>query len=118
MFWTAFRTSGEEQKSAVRESFEVLRTIEEKALVGKDKFFGGNQIGMADIVLGSLGYWAEALGPMIEIEFLDPTKFPLFQKWLNHFKEAPVVKENLPDPELLFTFFKGLREKQLAHTSN
>ncbi|KAK2993351.1 hypothetical protein RJ640_007618 [Escallonia rubra] len=49
--WSMYRTSGEEQQKAIKNSLELLKNIEEHAL-GQKEFFGRKRIGIIDIALG------------------------------------------------------------------
>ncbi|XP_052484478.1 probable glutathione S-transferase [Gossypium raimondii] len=71
-----FRKFGEEQQKAIENNYEILRTIEEHGLGDKNsedernmvletkKFFGGDQIGVADLVFGMV---IHMLAPMEEV---------------------------------------------------
>uniref|UniRef100_A0A803Q4C7 Glutathione S-transferase n=1 Tax=Cannabis sativa TaxID=3483 RepID=A0A803Q4C7_CANSA len=57
--WMVFRTFGEEQEKAKKESVEMLRRIEEFCVEKinnntNNKFFGGEEIGILDIALGGM----------------------------------------------------------------
>nr|GMD03392.1 probable glutathione S-transferase [Ipomoea batatas] len=97
-----FRTSGEEHERAVKDSLEMLKTIEEEALAlalgGGKKFFGGDEIGMVDIAFGGIVHWLEAIEDVVGVKLLEPAEcFPKLHAWMMNFKESPLIKENLPD---------------------
>uniref|UniRef100_A0A6N2MY19 Glutathione S-transferase n=1 Tax=Salix viminalis TaxID=40686 RepID=A0A6N2MY19_SALVM len=58
------KSSGEE-KEAVKDSLEMLKTIEEHAL-GKNKFFCGDKISSVDIAYGWMARWLEVLEELPE----------------------------------------------------
>ncbi|CAI0557466.1 unnamed protein product [Linum tenue] len=117
-----FRTSGEEQEKAVKESLEVMKTLEEHAfgllLLQEKAFFGGDKVNMVDLAYGVMGYWLDAVEDCTGVKLMDPLKFPLFHGWVNRFNEAPVIKDNLPDREELFAYFKRRREMIVSATSS
>ncbi|KAJ9184794.1 hypothetical protein P3X46_004482 [Hevea brasiliensis] len=111
--WLVFRTSGEEQEKAVKDSLEMLKTIEEHAL-GEKKYFGGDKIGMVDIACGAIVHWLEVIEEVVGIKILEPHKFPRLHAWTKNFEEAPIIKDNLPDRDQMLVYFKQAREKSLA----
>ena len=111
-----FRTTGEEQEKAKKESLEMLRTIEEFcATNGVKKFFGGEEIGILDIALGGMiVHWYDIIEEIVGVKLFKAQEFPRLHEWVNNVKQVPVIKENLPDRDELLVFFKGAREKLLA----
>ncbi|RVW53727.1 Glutathione transferase GST 23 [Vitis vinifera] len=59
-FFSFFQSVGEEQERAVKEAKELLRIIEEQGL-GEKKFFGGEEIGLADIAFGWIAGWLRTM---------------------------------------------------------
>ena len=53
---SVFRSNGEEQKKALKDSLEMLKIMEEQGL-GEKKFFGGDRIGIVDIAFGTIAHW-------------------------------------------------------------
>jgi glutathione S-transferase len=111
--WIAYRTSGEEQEKALKDTLEMLRTIEEHGLVGK-KYFGGEKIGMVDIAFGQIAQWLGVIEEIVGVKLLEPQTFPRLHTWIKNFKEAPVIKENLPDRDEMLVVYKRLRERLLT----
>ncbi|KAK6255081.1 hypothetical protein SCA6_016386 [Theobroma cacao] len=114
--WPLYRTEGEEQEKAVKESLEMLQTIEEHALgVGDEKkFFGGDKINMVDIAFGGLAHWLGIIEDVAGMKLVEPHKFPRLNQWIENFKQVPVIKENLPDRDATFAYLKCRREMLLA----
>ncbi|XP_043695591.1 probable glutathione S-transferase [Telopea speciosissima] len=112
--WKFFITSGEEQAVANKESLEILRIIEEQGLIGDKKFLGGESIGYVDLVLGVLGHWLGVMEDIAGVKLIEPHTFPRLHAWIHNFKQLPLIRDNLPDPDQMFSFFKSLREKLLA----
>ncbi|KAJ0034532.1 hypothetical protein Pint_25225 [Pistacia integerrima] len=117
IFFSVFRSSGEEQEKAAKEVLEVLKVLEEQGL-GDKKFFGGDTINLVDIAYGWLPHWFETIQEVIGIKLLESTTFPRLFAWVNNFKEVPVIKENLPDPEKLLAHIKNIREKLVAEKTD
>ncbi|KAK6255055.1 hypothetical protein SCA6_016360 [Theobroma cacao] len=107
--WEFFHKFGEEQEKAVKDNLEILKTIEEHGL-GDKKFFGGDKLGLTDLVFG----WAlHILLPMEEvagIKFIKADTFPRLHAWMKNFSEEPVIKDNVPDHNRVIDFFKTRRE--------
>ncbi|KAF2307928.1 hypothetical protein GH714_033437 [Hevea brasiliensis] len=102
-------------REAVKDSLEMLKTIEEHAL-GEKKYFGGDKIGMVDIACGAIVHWLEVIEEVVGIKILEPHKFPRLHAWTKNFEEAPIIKDNLPDRDQMLVYFKQAREKSLAST--
>ncbi|XP_042496220.1 glutathione transferase GST 23-like [Macadamia integrifolia] len=117
VIWTVFRTVGEEQEKAIKESLEMLRTIEEHGL-GEKKFFGGEEIGLADLAFGGLAYWLAVIEDIVGVKLAESHTFPRLDAWIKNFKEVPVIKQNHPDPEEMLVFFRGQRERILARLAS
>ncbi|XP_021291775.1 probable glutathione S-transferase [Herrania umbratica] len=111
--WMILRTNGEEQEKAVKDSLEMLKTIEEHALAEK-KFFGGDKMNMVDIAFGHLAHWLPVIEDVTGVKLLEAGNFPCLQTWIKNFKQVPIIKENLPDRDEMFAFFKRRREMILA----
>ncbi|OVA02250.1 Glutathione S-transferase [Macleaya cordata] len=116
--WNCFRTTGEEHDKAMKESLEMLRTIEEHGFSSDNKkFFGGDAIGLTDLALGVVGHWLGVIEDIIEVKLFEAHTFPRLHAWMERFKEVDVIKENLPNHDELVAFFKPRREMILAAAS-
>lgn len=92
----------------------MLRTIEDKALIGDKKFFlGGEEIGIVDIAFGWIAHWFGVLEQVAEVKLLEAHAFPRLHSWIEKFKQVPSINQNLPPYDHLFVHFKSLREKFL-----
>ncbi|XVF32281.1 hypothetical protein REPUB_Repub17cG0068300 [Reevesia pubescens] len=112
-----FHSVGEEQVKATKEAKEVLKIIEEDGL-GEKKFFGGDKIGLTDIAYGWIACWLNVLAEAAGVKLLDADSFPRLQAWADKFKEVPVIKDNLPNPDKMLTYFKSRREKIIASATS
>ena len=92
----------------------MLQTIEEHALGDEKKFFGGDKINMVDIAFGGIAYWLGIIEDVVGMKLLEPHKFPRLNRWIENFKQVPVIKENLPDRGSTFAYLKRRREILLA----
>ncbi|PRQ58916.1 putative glutathione transferase [Rosa chinensis] len=117
LFWTKFGedkipalcgffiTEGEQQVKATKEEHEQLRILEEQGL-GDKKFFGGDEIGMADLAFRSLAWWLPVMSEIAGVKVIEAESFPRLHAWTQRFKEFPTIKETLPDRSALLTYFK------------
>uniref|UniRef100_A0A6N2MV65 Glutathione S-transferase n=1 Tax=Salix viminalis TaxID=40686 RepID=A0A6N2MV65_SALVM len=108
--WTMFFSSGEEKEKVVKDSLEMLKTIEEHAL-GKNKFFCGDKISSVDIAYGWMARWLEVLEELAGVKLLEPQKFPRLHAWMKDFKDEPIIKENLPGHDEMLVYFKHKFQK-------
>lgn len=102
--WKSIRSTGEEQEQATKETEEALRTLENE-LQGK-KFFGGETIGLADIVANFLGLWFGVLEEVCGIKLLTQDKYPRIHQWINEYVESSVMKTSLPKRSELLSLFQ------------
>jgi len=98
-----------ERVKAIEKAQETITIMEEQGL-GDKKFFGGNNIGMVDIVYGCLSHWLEGLEEIVGIKLIEEKKFPYLHAWIQNFKQVPLIKENLPDYEKLLVHLQWRRQ--------
>lgn len=114
IFFEYFRAKEKEaQEKAKKEAMEVLKVMEEQVL-GDQKFFSGESIGMLDIAYGWLAHWLQPMQQTVGIQLLDSTTFPRLHAWIHNFKQVDVIKENLPHPENLLTHYQRFRARIVA----
>lgn len=116
-FFSFFQSVGEEQERAVKEAKELLRIIEEQGL-GEKKFFGGEEIGLADIAFGWIAGWLRTMEEAVGVKLMEDDRFPRLQAWIENFKAVPVIKENLPDHNEMLAYFKQRREMFIASATS
>ncbi|KAL5542476.1 hypothetical protein UlMin_010186 [Ulmus minor] len=115
LIWKVYRaTTGEEQEKAKKECLEMLRAMEDHA-IGDKMFFGGEEIGMADIAFGAnILHWFGVIEEIVGVKLFEAKEFPRLHEWVNNFIEVPVIKQNLPHRHKLLAFYKSFRENLLA----
>ncbi|CAL9207521.1 unnamed protein product [Musa hybrid cultivar] len=112
-----FSSAGEGQKAAVDQVHENLKLLERELRDGAFKgrrFFGGDNIGLLDIVLGCGSYWLAVFEEVMEVKLVDPDTFPLFHAWLRDFEEQKEVKETIPPIDKLLEHARGIRQMMLS----
>ena len=107
--WEFFQKFGEEQEKAINNNFEILRTIEEYGL-GEKKFFGGDKIGVADLVFGMVIHMLVPMEEVVGVKFIKADTFPRLHAWMKNFSEQPTIKDNVPDHNRVIDFLKIRRE--------
>ncbi|XP_023528554.1 glutathione transferase GST 23-like [Cucurbita pepo subsp. pepo] len=114
--WRMFCSDGEEHLKAKQESLEMLQIVEERG-IGEGKFFGGETIGIVDLVYGIFGDWLGVIEEVIGEKLVEADSFPRLHAWIRAFLEAPMIRENRPDRDRMVVTFKALRERLLKSTS-
>lgn len=108
---TEYRTTeGEEAKAAVKEKFLEGLVLLEEAFVKSSKgkgYFGGDNIGYLDVVLGSLLGWLRVREVTQGVSFLDKSKAPQLAAWADRFTSNPAVVDVLPKTEKLVDFINS-----------
>ncbi|KAK4732687.1 hypothetical protein R3W88_025675 [Solanum pinnatisectum] len=114
--WMIFRSKGEEQEKAVKDSLEMLNIIEENAFKNQKNniFFIGGKIGIVDIAFGWICYWLKIIEDVGGVKLIEENSLPNLQNWMKKFKEVPLIKESLPNQQKMFFPFKLIRDMLLA----
>ncbi|KAM2009390.1 hypothetical protein FF1_003937 [Malus domestica] len=107
-----FMADGEEHEKVAKEIRDVFKILEEQAL-GEDDFFGGNEIGLADLALGFIASSFGVIEQVVGVKVLHATEFPRLCNWINKFRENPAIKKSL-HPDKMFVFYKQRKEMILA----
>ncbi|TQE05553.1 hypothetical protein C1H46_008800 [Malus baccata] len=104
----------EEPEKAVEEACELLKILENEL---KDKkFFGGETVGLVDIVANFIAYWLGAIQEAVGVELLTKEKLPDLYDWSDEF--CSVFHESLPPRDKLVTFFRRRFQSTTTATSN
>lgn len=99
--WGVLVGQGEKQQKAVEESlanFLLLDDALRASSCSGNAYFGGVEIGFADIALGGLLVSIKALQKVTNTVLVDPQKMPHLCAWIDRFSEIDLVKGILPDP--------------------
>ncbi|KAJ1427736.1 Thioredoxin-like superfamily [Sesbania bispinosa] len=99
----------------VREGLALLEDAFKKSSKGK-AFFGGDQIGFLDIVLGSFLGWLSVVEIANGVKLLDQDNAPGLVKWAEKFCAHTSVKDIMPETGKLHEFAKFLWAKMDAST--
>ncbi|GFY90578.1 glutathione S-transferase tau 5 [Actinidia rufa] len=104
---------GENQEKEVNNAKEALEILEGE-LKG-NKFFGGENVGFVDIVLGSIiSVCLDVIEEVGCVKVFDSQKFSYLAKWNANFLEIPAIKETLPEREHVLRYFSRARRFNLA----
>ncbi|OMO55030.1 hypothetical protein COLO4_36230 [Corchorus olitorius] len=107
---------GEEAKKAtlaqVEEGLALFEEEYGKLRKGKP-FFGGDQIGYLDIVIGCILAWVQVIEKFSEMKLIDEAKTPGLFQWADSFCSHEAVKDVLPDVEALAQYGLKVRAKFL-----
>ncbi|CAL8159313.1 unnamed protein product [Prunus armeniaca] len=103
--WTASRTKGHEQETALESAQESLQLLN-KLIEGK-KFFGGETMGFLDFAVGSLPNWLKFLEEFQGIKLFDTKELPFLHEWAQRFTEIPIIKESIPKIEDLLNYSRA-----------
>ncbi|XP_047060164.1 probable glutathione S-transferase GSTU6 [Lolium rigidum] len=114
-----FRGKTEEEKSegkkALLAALDTLEGALAKCSDGKG-FFGGDSVGLVDMVLGSQLSWLKATEVITGEEFFCGDKTPLLAAWMARFSELDAAKAALPDVDKVVEFAK-MRQARMAATA-
>ncbi|XP_028773445.1 probable glutathione S-transferase [Neltuma alba] len=117
IFRSLYLSKEENREKSRREVIQVLQIVEEQAL--KDnKFFGGDNIGMLDIIYGSIPHWFEALEESVGVKVIDPNTLPRLYAWAQRFKQIPVINHDLPPYQDLLLHMKRVRQRLISQPPN
>ena len=112
-----FASTGEDQEAAVRQVHENLALIEAELRDGAfrgRRFFGGDEVGLLDVVLGCGSYWLAVFEEVTGVRLVDADAFPLFHAWLRDFEAMEEVRETIPAVDRLLEYARGVRHMLLG----
>lgn len=116
-----FRAKTDEERSqAMSETFAAAEALEgclTECSKGKD-FFGGDNVGYVDVVVGSLVPWVKATSVLAGAELVDTTKMPNLAAWMERFGELEVAKAIVQDVGSLVEHGRMLMAKNAARSIN
>jgi len=112
-------TNGDKDEAAAQVS-TALQHLEEsfvKCSQGKS-YFGGDNIGFLDIVLGSHLGWLKAAEKIAGVKVLDESKLPELTAWAERFYAHHAVRDVMPETDRLVQFNTYLIGVLKAKASN
>ncbi|KAK3200038.1 hypothetical protein Dsin_023453 [Dipteronia sinensis] len=98
-------SKGMDREEAIGEINELLKTIENE--LGDKKFFGGEDIGLVDIVANVVGIWLVVIQDLLGLELLTEEKFPKLCNWIHEYVNHTAIKENIPPRDKLIEFYSA-----------
>ncbi|CAL4923461.1 unnamed protein product [Urochloa decumbens] len=105
----------EEKMELLKPTFAAVETLEEafrECSKGKP-FFGGDNVGYLDVMLGGLVAWVHASETRHGLKIFDSSRSPLLNAWVDRFSKLDETKAVLPDIQRLLEYAK-MREAQAA----
>ncbi|KAL7001045.1 glutathione transferase [Sarracenia purpurea var. burkii] len=102
--WNACLAEGEKKAAAIESAKESLAFLE-KQIEGKP-FFGGENIGFLDLVIGWLPLWLGVMEECGEMKLMDAEEFPFLHAWAHNFVRIPPIQECSPPKEELVAYFR------------
>ncbi|KAL2336522.1 hypothetical protein Fmac_010968 [Flemingia macrophylla] len=106
-----FTVDEKESEKNTEETLEALQFLENET---KDKFFGGEEVGLVDIAGVFIAFWFPILEEVVGLELLTSHKFPKLYKWSQDLLNHPTVKESLPARDIVSSYFKARYESLSA----
>jgi len=94
-----------EREKAVEETCEILKFLEEE--LKEKRFFGGESIGMVDIIANIIAFWFGGFEEAWGTKLLTREKFPKLTNWSYEFVNNSVIKKCLPPREKLIAHFRN-----------
>ncbi|EYU40236.1 hypothetical protein ABFS82_04G135200 [Erythranthe guttata] len=102
--WEAARLEGDKKEAAIVSAKQTLQLVE-KQIEGK-RFFGGEQLGYLDIVMGWMCLWLGAMEEAGGMKLLDSEEFPSLCEWILNFTMVPTIHESLPPKQNVVKYFQ------------
>jgi glutathione S-transferase len=116
--WRAlFKSTTDEQRAAAFEDVVPVVQPLERAFgeCSKGKaFFGGEAVGLVDVMLGSHLVWIKVVDEVVGKRLLDEARFPGLAAWAERFLTVDAVKEVMPDRGKVMEQYKGFLAKWTA----
>lgn len=114
-WWKMFAGKTDKEKDeGTKQTFAAVETLEgalRECSKGKP-FFGGDNVGYVDVVLGGIVAWMQATKELCDLELLDAAKTPLLLAWMERFSGLDPAKVVLPDIDRLVEFAKMKRAQK------
>lgn len=95
----------EKEKNIQEEAYEMLKIVDNEL---KDKkFFSGDKIGFVDVAANYIPFWVEIVEEATGNVLITSEKFPNLCAWIDKYLKCSEVQENLPDRDMMLSFFKA-----------
>lgn len=94
-----------EREKALEEVSEILQFLETE--LKEKRFFGGETIGMVDIVANVIGLWLGAFEEASGVQLMKREKVPKLCDWIDEFVSSSVTKESLPPRDKLIVYLRN-----------
>ncbi|KAM5560261.1 putative glutathione S-transferase [Rosa sericea] len=94
-----------DRQKAVEEACELLKLLENE--LKDNKFFGGETIGLVDIVANVISCWLKAFQQVAGVELLTKEKLPKLCEWSDEFVSHAVIKGCLPPSDKLLASLRA-----------
>ena len=107
-----FAKTGEEQLKAIKVFQERVKTLE-GYLQGK-KFFGGETIGLVDIIACWIPTCIHVMEEIIGTKLIEDKELPLISAWMQDILDLDLVKESMPPLDEVKAHMRNIRERVLA----
>ncbi|GMI84577.1 glutathione S-transferase tau 7, GLUTATHIONE S-TRANSFERASE 25 [Hibiscus trionum] len=105
--WSVFGNGGKEREEALLENLEL---VERELKVKGKRFFGGDEIGLADLAFGWLANLIGVFEAVTGLKLIDG-RFPLLSAWIQEFSDIPVIKDSWPSHDELVVKYQALYDK-------
>ncbi|KAL1537648.1 glutathione transferase [Salvia divinorum] len=97
----------EELKAAEKEMVEHLKLLQDE--LGEKAYFGGEEVGYLDVILGGFCTWFTIYQDMGSFSILD--EFPKLKAWTRRCMERQTFSASLPDPDQLRELVHRIRRR-------
>ena len=119
MYQASSGKTDEEESEGKMQTFEAVETLEgalKDCSKGKS-FFGGDNPGYVDVVLGGIIPWVRAMEAMLSFKTFDPVSAPLLAAWADNFGLLDAVEAAMPDMGRLVEFAMNMQSAAAAEAA-
>jgi glutathione S-transferase len=111
---------GGDKAATAEQVSAALRQLEDAfaECSGGKRYFGGDDVGFLDIVVGSYIGWFGAAEKIAGLPVLDEASTPRLAAWAARFCAHEAVKDMMPDADRLVEFGEVLRAALAANASS